>query len=160
MRRLVPLVIVASAVLSACGSGAPYASMRQASEQEVPGSWGLVLSPPPSDLSPTVSPERARRIAIRVRTRGDVFETLANVPGMVVGGASPRPAWVVFARDLCFAQSKGDLVSSSRRDPKDVERCSDHDLWVTVVDPMTGESLASLGAYDDTGRWTPATGSA
>ena len=80
------------------------------------------------------------------------------VPGSFVGARTETAAWVVFARDLCFAQSKGDLVSSSRRDPNDVQRCSDRNLWVTMVDPMTGKSLASLGAYDETGRWVPARG--
>jgi hypothetical protein len=158
VRRTLLLAIVVAALLVACGSQQPYGSLRQATDEEVPGSWGLVLSPPPDDLAPSVTPQRARRLAIRVEARGEVFETLANVPGAYVGAASDRPAWVVFARDLCFAQSKGDLVSSSRRDPNDVERCSDRNIWVEVIDPMTGESLASLGAYDDSGRWTPATG--
>ena len=160
MRRTIALAVALGTLLVACGAPAPYASLRQTAEQEVPGSWGLVLSPPPSDLAPAITPERARHLAIRIHTDGAIFEPLANVPGSFVGASSARPAWVVFARDLCFAQSKGDLVSSSRRDPRDVERCSDRNLWVTVIDPMTGESLSSLGAYDDSGRWSPATGSA
>jgi hypothetical protein len=159
VRRTLVLAIVAVTILVACGSQ-PYRSLRQATKQEVPGSWGLVLTPPSDDLAPAITPERARRLAIRVETPGQVFETLANVPGTFVGAASDRPAWVVFARDLSFGQSKGDLVSSSRRDPNDVERCSDRNIWVEVIDPMTGESLASLGAYDDTGRWTPVRGAA
>jgi hypothetical protein len=160
VRRTLVLAIVAATVLVACGSDQSYRSLRQAAEQEVPGSWGLVLSPPSDDLVPAITPEHARRVAIRVEAPGEVFETLANVPGVFAGAPDPQPAWVVFARDLCFAQSKGDLVSSSRRDPNDVERCSDRNIWVEVIDPMTGESLASLGAYDDTGRWTPARGGA
>lgn len=125
----------------------------------MPGTWGLVLKPPPGDLEPRVTPARARAIALREDPPGEVVETLALVPGSFVGARQDTAAWVVLARDLCFAQSKGDLVSSSRRDPNDVERCSDRNLWVTLVDPMTGDSLASLGAYDDTGRWAPARGS-
>ena len=158
MLRTVALVLVAAMTLVACGSAAPYEDLRQTAEEEVPGSWGLVLSPPPDDLAPAITPERARRLAIRVETPGDVFATLATVPGPFAGASSERPAWVIFARNLCFARSKGDLVSSARRDPRDVERCSERNIWVEVIDPMTGESLASLGAYDHTGRWTPAQG--
>jgi hypothetical protein len=27
-----------------------------------------------------------------------------------------------------------------------------------MIDPMTGESLASLGAYDESGQWRPLSG--
>lgn len=156
MRRAVVLaLLVASACSSAPGS---YPDLRQAAVEEVPGSWGLVLRPPPEDLDPAIAPREARRLALRVRTPGEVFQTLATVPRSFTGDEQDRAAWVVFARNLCFAQSKGDLVSSSRRDPEDVERCSDANLWVEIVDPMTGESLASTSAYDETERWLPAIG--
>jgi hypothetical protein len=157
--RRVAFAIGALAVaLAACGSSMSYAALRQAVDEDVPGTWGLVLQPPPDDLAPSITPARARAIAFREDPPGDVIETLATVPGSFVGAPTPTPAWVVFARDLCFARSKGDLVSSSRRDPDGVERCSERNLWVTMIDPMTGESLASLGAYDDTGRWVPSRG--
>jgi hypothetical protein len=82
------------------------------------------------------------------------------VPRSFTGDGQDRAAWVVFARNLCFAASKGELVSSSRRDPEDVERCSDANLWIEMVDPMTGESISSTSGYDLTGRWMPALGSA
>ena len=156
MRSAVALALL---VLAACSSAPPsYPDFRQAAEEEVPGTWGLVLRPPPEDLDPAIGPREARKLAIRIRTEGEIFETLAMVPRSFTGDEQDRPAWVVFARNLCFAQSKGDLVSSSRRDPEDVERCSDANLWIEMIDPMTGESLASLGGYDETERWVPAMG--
>ena len=155
--RLAAALLLAVLLLASCsGSPQPYAELRQAEREEVPGTWGLVLSPPPSDLAPAISPRRAERLAIRVRTDGDVFATLATVPAAFVGTQADAPAWVVFARDLCFASSKGELVSSSRRDPNDVERCSDANLWIELVDPATGESLASASGYDLSERWLPA----
>lgn len=157
MARAVALAVFV--LLVACSGGPPaYPELRQRLEQEVPGTWGLVLRPPPRDLDPAVGPAEARRLAIRVQTEGEVFQALATVPGSFTGDLGDRPAWVVFARNLCFATSKGDLVSSSRRDPEDVERCSDANLWIEIVDPMTGESLSSTSGYDPTERWTPATG--
>ena len=144
-------------LLAACAGEPSFAASRQAVEEEVPGSWGLVLKPPPGDLDPAISPRRARELALRIDAPDEVLATLALVPGAFVGARAETPAWVVMARNLCFAQSKGDLVSSARRDPEDVERCSVRNLWVEIVDPMTGESLGSLGAYDTTGRWAPAT---
>jgi hypothetical protein len=160
-QRVIAVLGLLAAALGACDGGTPsYPELRQAAEQEVPGSWGLVLKPPPGDLDPTISPQRARELALVVPGPGEVFETLALVPGRFVGESAETAAWVVMARDLCFAQSKGDLVSSSRRDPEDVERCSERNIWVEMIDPMTGDSLASLGAYDDTATWVPATSTA
>ena len=155
-RVLLSVVLVA---FVACAGEAPYAALRQATEEEVPGSWGLVLTPP-GDVGDVIAPERAVALALRVETPGEVVQTLATVPGHVVGERDGVTAWVVIARNLCFARSKGDLVSSARRDPEDVERCSDRNLWVEILDASTGESLASLGAYDETGRWSPAVGTA
>jgi hypothetical protein len=153
-------VALALLVLAACSSAPPsYPDLRLSAEEEVPGTWGLVLRPPPEDLDPAIAPRKARRLAIRIETEGELFETLAVVPRSFTGDEQDRAAWVVFARSLCFAQSKGDLVSSSRRDPQDVERCSDANLWVEMIDPMTGESLASTSGYDETERWVPAMGS-
>jgi hypothetical protein len=158
MRRRVAAAVCLVALSVACAGEPRYASQRQAVAEEVPGSWGLVLRPPPDDLEPRISPDRARELALRVEAPDEVLATLALVSGAFVGERVDTPAWVVMARHLCFAQSKGDLVSSARRDPQDVERCSERNLWVEILDPMTGESLASLGAYDTSGRWTPATG--
>jgi hypothetical protein len=158
MRRFaVPLLLV---LVGCSGGPPPYAELRQATEEEVPGTWGLLLKPPPGDLEPSIGPGRAASLAIRVKTDGEVFEVLAMVPHSFTGGGEDRPAWVVFARNLCFAASKGELVSSSRRDPKDVQRCSDANLWIEMIDPMTGESLSSTSGYDETGRWTPTLGTA
>jgi hypothetical protein len=157
--RRAAAIVVAGLVLAACGGDPSFPRLRQAADEEIPGSWGVILRPPPDDLEPSVSPTRALELALRIEPPAEVFQTLALVDGGALGyGAGDLPAWVVFARNLCFAQSKGDLVSSSRRDPEDVERCSERNLWVEIVDPMTGESLASLGAYDETGSWLPAQG--
>jgi hypothetical protein len=158
-RTSLALLVALATVAVACGGGpSSYAELRQAAEEEIPGSWGVVLKPPPDDLEPAIGPTDARAAALRIEPPGEVLETLALVPGSAVGVRDDVAAWVVMARDLCFASSKGDLVSSARRDPEDVERCSERNLWVTLVDPMTGERLASLGAYDATGSWVPATG--
>lgn len=158
MRRALAFALL---VLAACSSEpASYPELRQSVEEEVPGTWGLVLRPPPEDLEPAVAPRQARRLAIRIETEGEIFQTLAMVPRSFTGDEQDRAAWVVFARNLCFADSKGDLVSSSRRDPEDVERCSDANLWIEMVDPVTGESLASTSGYDESEGWLPATGTA
>lgn len=158
MRRALAFALL---VLAACSSEpASYPELRQSVEEEVPGTWGLVLRPPPEDLEPAVAPRQARRLAIRIETEGEIFQTLAMVPRSFTGDEQDRAAWVVFARNLCFADSKGDLVSSSRRDPEDVERCSDANLWIEMVDPVTGESLASTSGYDESEDWLPATGTA
>jgi hypothetical protein len=152
-------VALALLVLAACSSApSSYPDLRLSAEEEVPGTWGLVLRPPPGDLDPAIAPSEARRLAIRIETDGELFQTLAVVPRSFTGDDQDRAAWVVFARNLCFAQSKGDLVSSSRRDPEDVERCSDANLWIEMIDPMTGESLSSTSGYDETGRWVPTMG--
>ena len=157
MRRIAAVSLLL--LIAACSGGSPpYPDLRQRAEEEVPGTWGLILRPPPADLDPAIGPRRAAALAIRVQTDGEVFATLATVPRSFTGGQQDRAAWVVFARDLCFARSKGDLVSSSRRDPEDVERCSDANLWIEIVDPATGESLASASGYDETERWLPMTG--
>jgi hypothetical protein len=158
--RAVAVLAALGFMLAACGAEPRYPSLRQTTEEEVPGSWGLILRPAPDDLDPAISPKRAIDIALRADPPEEgVFQTLALVDGGSLGyGDEELPAWVVFARNLCFAESKGDLVSSSRRDPEDVERCSERNLWVEVIDPMSGESLASLGAYDETGTWLPARG--
>ena len=158
LTRIVCLLAVLSLSAASCSGEPAYARLRQRAEQDVPGTWGLTLKPPPGDLDPAIGPRRATGLALRVEPEGEVFETLALVPGSFVGSADDIAAWVVFARNLCFAESKGDLVSSSRRDPEDVERCSESNVWVEMIDPMTGESLASLGAYDESGQWLPLRG--
>ena len=156
MRRALPIALL---VVAACSGASPsYPDLRQSAEEEVPGTWGLVLSPPPEDLDPAIAPDEARRLAIRVETEGELFQTLATVPRAFTGDELDPAAWVVFARNLCFASSKGDLVSSSRRDPEDVERCGDANLWIEIVDPMTGESLSSTSGYDQTEHWLPTMG--
>jgi hypothetical protein len=156
--RLVCVLASLSSIATSCSGEPAFARLRQRVQEEVPGTWGLRLEPPPGDLDPVIGPRRAVALAFRVEPEGEVFETLALVPGSFVGSADEIVAWVVFARNVCFAQSKGDLVSSSRRNPQDVERCSTNNLWVEMIDPMSGESLASLGAYDESGQWRPLSG--
>ena len=162
MRPLAHLTVILT-VLTACASQpAPYPAMRQTREQEVPGTFGFRLRPP-GDAEVEVSPERAVGIAMRGgEAPGKALVSLATVDGAFVARAD-RPAgdvtaWVVAIRNLCFASQKGDLVSSSRRDPEDVERCGDANLWITVVDPSTGETLSAVSGYDAGLTWEPATG--
>jgi hypothetical protein len=162
MRASAGALLVVVWLMACSGSPTPYAAYRQTSAQEVPGTWGLTLAPP-GDGEIRISPERAVKIAMWGGTPpGAVLESLATVPSSWVStdghrGADPT-AWVVVIRNLCFASQKGELVSSSRRDPRNVERCDEHDLWATVIDPRTGTTLSSTSGYDLSGRWAPAVG--
>lgn len=166
-------ILVSGAVLAAVGVAAgaflprgepAFASARQAREQEIPGTWGLVLRPPAPDFTPDVTPQRAWDLAVPAGAvpPGEVLRTLALVPRSFVETASGPaaregvPAWVFVFRHLCFAAAKGELVSSSRRDPSKVPpRCTESNLWVEVIDARTGR-MGSVSGYDGSGAWTPA----
>ena len=159
------LVIVAAATLLA-GAGAwflflrapAYAAMRVTRTQEIPGTLGASIDPPPQGFDPAVSPQKAYEVAGGQAVRARATEMLAAIPPATLRstGGDAKPAWVLVTRSLCFASNKGDLVSSSRRDPSTVTRCTDNNLWVVMVDARTGKLMASLGAYDTTGSWSPA----
>jgi hypothetical protein len=166
-RATLAVVIIAVAgtafgVWHATASDGPskYSSVRQSRVQEVPGTFGLTLRPPPADFDPAISPIQAVQIASQGRkVPGPVYVTLASVPGMYTGAAVDRPMWLVVERNLCYPSQKGELVSSSRRAPKDrASNCSPRNLWIQVLNPLTGVRLSVESGFDSTANWIPATG--
>lgn len=137
-----------------------YASMRLVRSQELPGTFGATVDPLSRWFHPSVTPARALSIVQGQAVPARAKELLAAIPPSTLRmrtGPS-TPAWVIVTPGLCFASSKGDLVSSSRRNPSSVNRCSDRNLWVVMVNAVSGKMIASMGAYDATGSWTPALG--
>ena len=145
------LVMAACLVVAVSCSHGPdtFAALRQATVEAVPGTLGYELEPV-GDFRPEIAPD-ADYSALARRTDGAVMVTLATVHDIDYG-TSWGPAWVFFARDVCYATSKGDLVSPTRsgNDP-----CSDANMWVQVIDASSGASLGSFSAYDGSGRWLP-----
>ena len=137
-----------------------YASMRQSRVQDVPGTFGLTLRPPPTDFDPAISPAQAMGIASQGRKApGPVYIVLASVPGFYTGATVDLPMWLIVVRNLCYPSQKGELVSSSRRAPKDrVSNCSPHNLWIQILNPRTGVRLSVVSGFDPTTTWAPATG--
>ena len=135
----------------------PYASLRQATAQTVPGTFGFVLSPPPAEFSPSVSPVEALHAAVPAGQTppGAVMWTLADVPSLYADG----PAWVFVFRNLCFLSNKGDIVSPSRSAGGPAV-CTSDNLYVEVVDASTGEVVSSETGYDTSSAWAPAIGGA
>jgi hypothetical protein len=171
VRRWVIVALVASltaagvalvATLPEHGHSVSYAKLRLEKEQEIPGSLGVFLEPPPSGLDPSVSPERALKIAAgSTLPIPDVQEALVAVPSATLGlGAAERviTAWALFARKVCYFASKGDLVSSARSASarKELPACTRHNLSVVLVDAITGKTLAAIRGYDLSGDWAPA----
>ncbi|MDP9329494.1 MAG: hypothetical protein M3P11_02445 [Actinomycetota bacterium] len=155
------LVLIAAAVgwsLTRPGVKPAFAQLRQSEEQEVPGSFGLILKPPPSAFEPAISPSEAQQVASQGRTApGPVLMTLASVGGFYTGASSDTPQWLVIVRNLCYPGEKGELVSGSRH-LGDNKNCSMNNLWIQFVDPTTGDRVAVLRAYDPTATWLPTTG--
>jgi hypothetical protein len=148
MHRL--LAVVCLAVGVSCSHGPDtFGALRQATVEAVPGTLGYQLEPV-GDFRPQIAPD-ADYAALTRRTDGPVMVTLATVHDIDYG-TRWGPAWVFFARDMCFATSKGDLVSPTRsgNDP-----CSDANMWVQVIDANDGASLGSFSAYDGSERWAP-----
>ena len=160
------VVVIAVAVVAAGGVAwfvlrpPAYASLRLTRTQELPGAFGASVDPPSRWFDPSISPSRALSIVQGQAVPQRAVEMLAAVPPATLrlssGGSTP--AWVIMTPGLCFASSKGDLVSSSRRDPSTVPRCSDQNMWVVMVNASSGKMIASMGAYDATGSWSPAVG--
>jgi hypothetical protein len=138
-----------------------FPTLRQSRVEEVPGTFGLVLKPPPPGFDPIVSPVQALQIASQGQTApGPVFLTLASVPGMYTGQTTDTPMWVIIVRNLCYPSQKGELVSSSRRNPKNrVSNCSMRNLWVQVENPTTGKRISVVSGFDPTASWQPTLGS-
>jgi hypothetical protein len=169
---LVPLVVAGIVVLAVVAfaigrrpkpAPAPtFPTLRQAQVEEVPGTFGLVLRPPPSSFNPNISPVQALQIASQgQKAPGPVFLTLASVPGMYTGQAIDTPMWVIIVRNLCYPSQKGELVSSSRRKPQNrVSNCSMRNLWIQVEDPTTGKRVSVVAGFDPTANWQPTLGAA
>lgn len=126
-----------------------YEPLRQATVEAIPGTFSYELEPV-GGFRPEIAPD-ARYAVLARRTSGTVMVTLATVHDTDFG-TRWGPAWVFFVRDVCFATSKGDVVSPARsgNDP-----CSDANMWVQAIDANTGAALGSFTAYDGTGRWFP-----
>ena len=126
-----------------------YGPLRQRTTQPIPGTLSFVLEPV-GDFRPSFDPDTAYANLVE-RAPGGVMITLATVHDTDFG-TTWGPAWVLFARDVCFASSKGDIVSPARsgNDP-----CGDANLWVQAIDAGDGRTLGSFTAYDDTTTWVP-----
>jgi hypothetical protein len=160
-----PLVaVLAVVVVAAAGTAwfvlrpAAYASLRLARSQELPGTFGASVDPLSRWFDPSVTPARALAIVKGQAVPARAKEVLAAVPPATLraAGGPSTPAWVILTPGLCFASNKGDLVSSSRRDPSSVSRCSDRNMWVVMVNAESGKMIGSMSAYDATGSWSPA----
>jgi hypothetical protein len=126
-----------------------YAPLRQATTQPIPGTFSFVLEPV-GDFRPSFDPDPEYAELVE-RAPSGVTITLATVHDTDFG-TTWGPAWVLFARDICFATSKGDVVSPARSGN---EPCSDANMWVRVIDASDGSSLGSFTAYDGTTTWVP-----
>jgi hypothetical protein len=144
-------------VTHGAASAETYASLRQARSETVPGTFGFVLSPPPAEFSPSVSPTQALHAAVPAGQTppGAVMWTLADVPPLYADG----PSWVFVFRNLCFVSNKGDIVSPARS-PGGPPVCTPDNLYVEVVDASTGKVVSSETGYDASSAWTPAIGAA
>jgi hypothetical protein len=144
--------LAAAVSLAACGGEPPdrFAPLRQATTQEIPGSFGYRLVPVEDFASP-VDPRRAWAGLPGAATGSDVSVTLAEVDDPRGGGWGP--SWVYFTNDLCYFTAKGDFVSPSRAGLED--GCTPQNVLVQVVDASTGEFEAVFEAYDAGLRWMP-----
>ena len=126
-----------------------YGPLRQKTTQPIPGTLSFVLEPV-GDFRPSFDPDAAYANLVELAP-GRVTITLATVHDTDFG-TTWGPAWVLFARDVCFATSKGDIVSPARSGN---DACGDANLWVQVIDARDGRSLGSFTAYDGTTTWVP-----
>lgn len=151
----VSVAVVAAGAFAAWlgwGRERPYASLRQTAVQEIPGTLGYALEPPPAAIDPTLTPA-----AVRARWPaggGEVHVSLASVrdtfEDRVLGSG-----WVLVARGVCLRNAKGELVSDARgNDPNDLE-CTDATMWILAVDPNTADPLVALTGFDESGTWVP-----
>jgi hypothetical protein len=150
MRRR-SLALIAVLMVSCSSASGPFEPLRQASVQEVPGTFGFELSPVDGDLVPVdpIEPylglpgaDEGRRVALTLATISSEAE-----------GASWGPAWIYFTWDLCYFTAKGDFVSPSRSGLED--GCTPENMLVQIVDAETGEALAAFDAFDPGGDWLP-----
>jgi hypothetical protein len=152
---VVGVVVVGSWLLFFRDPPMPYAELRQTTFQEIPGTLGYALEPPPDDLRPELSPDEVKERY--PAGTGEVQVALASVRDVyedrVLGSG-----WVLVARGVCLRNSKGELVSDARgNDPVDLQ-CTDDQIWVLAVDPSSAEPIAALLGYDEAGTWGPEVG--
>jgi hypothetical protein len=149
---VVATIVVGSWLLFFRDQPMPYAELRQTTFQEIPGTLGYAIEPPPNDLSPELSPDEVRErypagtgeVQVALASLRDVYED------RVLGSG-----WVLVARGVCLRNSKGELVSDARgNDPVDLQ-CTDDQIWVLAVDPSSAEPIAALLGYDEAGTWGP-----
>jgi hypothetical protein len=147
-RRSIVILFVLAAT-SCAHAPDRFEPLRQATVEAVPGTLSYELEPV-GDYRPRVAPD-ADYTALTQRTPGTVTVTLATVHDTDFG-TRWGPAWVFFARDVCFATSKGDVVSPARSGN---DACTDANMWVQAIDATSGATLGSFTAYDGSERWVP-----
>jgi hypothetical protein len=150
---LLLVVVVGVVVVLAVRKPDPYADLRQASAQVIPGSLGYELQPPPADARPTLTPAQVEhrypasggRVRIAFASIRDTLEDTTFGPG-----------WVLFARGVCLRNAKGELVSAARggNGPEKLA-CTDDTIWILAVDPTKGTPLVALTGYDTSGTFGP-----
>jgi hypothetical protein len=153
-------VVVASALAVATGItlwwtarrtvDGPYAALRQAVEQPIPGTFGYVLGPPGGGAA--ADPTEAYARLLGAADDRDVALTLATVTNLDEG-YEWGPAWVFVTHDLCYFTAKGDLVSPGRSGNEDA--CTKRNMLVQVVDAASGDMVAAFPAFDLGLGWLP-----
>ena len=156
MRRAVVLAAGGLAIgvllVVTLGDDDPYAALRQATQQPIPGALGFSLEPPPEGARPALGPAEVE--SRYPAEGGEVDIAFASIRD-TLEGRSIGPGWVLFARGVCLRNAKGELVSDARgTDPNDLA-CTDATIWVLAVDGTTAEPLLALTGYDEAGTWTP-----
>jgi hypothetical protein len=150
-RWIVPIGMwcVVASVATCSSAPDPYGPLRQATTQPIPGTLDFELEPV-GDFRPSFDPAAAYDRLVD-RASGEVTITLATVKDTDFG-KTWGPAWVMFARDVCFAASKGDVVSPARSGN---DACTNANMWVQAIDATHGGSLGTFTAYDVTTTWMP-----
>lgn len=163
--RALLIVVVVGGLLAACGHEPQlYSAYRESKTEEIPGTWGLMLSPPDEGWNPTLSPAQVLDRFAADTPRGSIMLTLANVSSSLTyvdrGTPSPvvsEPAWVFMSRGVCFSSEKGALVASARRpDSYNAQRCSLKNISVMAVDADDGSFITTERGYDASLEWMPA----
>jgi hypothetical protein len=147
---VVGALLVAGLAVPFLRDGDPYAGLRQASAQTIPGALAYELVPPPADAHPELTPQQVER---RYPADGGEVQIAFATVRDTLEGRSIGPGWVLFARGVCLRNAKGELVSDARgTDPNDLA-CTDATIWILAVDPTTAGPLVALTGYDPSGTW-------
>ena len=154
MRRTAILMALAVVIVTVAillwPRSAPFQELRQASVQEIPGTLGYAVQPPPEGLDPSLTPSD-------VEDRfpadgGEVQVALASVLDVyrneVLGSG-----WVLVARGVCLRNQKGELVSDARGGGGAL-RCTRDTIWLLGVDAESGEPFVGLAGHDAARTWT------